>query len=530
MARFLALDWDHLQLHVVAATISGTTVRIQRAALWPEQQSPNPIEAEALGQLLRERLKSVGIAPAPVLAVIGRDRVILKEVRHPKVSEYEEPGIVRFQAVKELTDPAEEVVLDYTPVGPTGNGTEQKALALAVRREMLLTYQGICKGAGLKLLALTPRPFATLAGLRRLLGTSVLTPPPASVDGAIAILTMNERQAEFCIVRGEVLVFARNLPLGPGLAGEIKRNLAVYNGQNSQSPAQAVYIGGVSEHAALREKLQEMTGIPVHAFDPFGGLENGNLPTINRGAFAGAVGLLYAQADKKPLAINFVKPREPKPPVNPNKRRAILALGLAAAVLVAVTAWCFMELASKDRQIESLYLQKKNLDNQLLILEEDSKRLAAIETWNNAGVVWLDELYDLTDRFPNIETIRLVSLVADPLMRSAKDKDKHVAKMTLKGITTEDFQPIDMLVARLVEDGHYRVEPKQMSRNTGLERGRFSQQFTTKVDVEKQQPGRYVRRLPDPPTEEELRAQQRENRRRRPSGGNEAMAFPGGRQ
>lgn len=530
MARFLALDWDHLQLHVVAATISGTTVRIQRAALWPEQQSPNPIEAEALGQLLRERLKSVGIAPAPVLAVIGRDRVILKEVRHPKVSESEEAGIVRFQAVKELTDPPEEVVLDYTPVGPTGNGTEQKALALAVRKEMLITYQGICKGAGLKLLALTPRPFATLAGLRRLIGTSVLTPPPASLDGAIAILTMNERQAEFCIVRGEVLVYARNLNLGQGLAGEIKRNLAVYNGQNPQTPAQALYIAGVSEQASLRERLQEMSGIPVHAFDPFGGLENAHLPTINRGAFAGAVGMLYAQADKKPLAINFVKPREPRPPANPNKRRALLGVGLAAAILIAVTSWCFIELARKDREIDALYLEKKSLDTQLTALEDDSKRLAAIDTWNNAGVIWLDELYDLTDRFPNIENIKLVSLVGDPLLRSAKDKEKHVAKLTLKGITTEDFQSIDTLVARLVEDGHYRVEPKQMGRNTGLERGRFSQQFTTKVDIEKQPPNRYIRRLPEPPTEDEQRAQERDGRRRRPTGGNGTMTFPGGRQ
>ena len=117
MARFLVLDWDHQQLNLVPASVRHGTVRIKKALALAEGQSPNPAEAEALGRLLRERLKAAGIPPAPVLACVGRDRVILKDVRHPPVPPAEEPAIVRFQVIKELTDAPEEVVIDYLPAG-----------------------------------------------------------------------------------------------------------------------------------------------------------------------------------------------------------------------------------------------------------------------------------------------------------------------------------------------------------------------------------------------------------------------------
>src|SRR5205085_7959007 len=122
----------------VAATVSGGNVRTQRAAVWAEPQSPNPAEAEALGKLLRERLKQAGIAPAPVLACLGRDRVIVKEVRYPAVAAREEPALVRFQAVKELSNQAEEVVIDYMPLDGGEAGSEKRALVFIVRCELLV--------------------------------------------------------------------------------------------------------------------------------------------------------------------------------------------------------------------------------------------------------------------------------------------------------------------------------------------------------------------------------------------------------
>jgi Tfp pilus assembly PilM family ATPase len=502
LARFLALDWDHQQLHVVAASVGGGGVRIQRAVVWQEQQSPNPAEAEALGKLLRERLKTAGIALAPVLVCLGRDRVILKEVRYPDVPAAEEPAIVRFQAVKELTDPAEEVIIDYAPAGEPGPNGEKRAWALIVRRELLQTYQTLCKAAGLKLVGLAPRPFGTMSGLKRLVGTTVLTPAPEPPDAAMAVLTVTERWAEFCVLRGETLLFARSLAPGTTLAGEVRRNLAVYLGQAPQNPVRALYVAGGTEQAALRQRLQDMLAIPIHPFDPFGGVEKPELPAAHRGAFAGTVGLLYAQADKRGLPINFVRPKEPKPPRDPNQKRVLLGAGVAAALLVAAVAYCVSQVAAKDQDLNARAREKADLDRQLTQLDDDSKRIKALDDWSQTEIVWLDELYDLTARFPDPNKLFLMQMTGNPVSATTKSRDKYVGRMTLKGGMTLDPEPVDDLVADLARDGHYNVPAKQDARNTAVDTRRFPRQFTLTVGVEKLPPARFVRQLEVQPGEQ----------------------------
>lgn len=501
MARFLAIDWDHHQLHVVAATVAGNAVKIQRAVAWDEARTPNLAEAEELGHKLRDRLKEAGIAPAPVLICVGRDRVILKDIRHPPVPAHEEAAIVRFQAVKELTDSPDEVVIDYTPASDPQAPGERRALVLIARRELLQAYLALCKAAGLKLAGLTPRPFGTVACLKSQLGASALTPAPEPASAAVAVLAVGQRWAEFCVVRGDYLLFSRSLAVGPGLLGEVRRNLTVYAGQAPQHPMRALYVADSGEHAALRERLQELLAYPVHPFDPFGGAERPELPGRERGAFAGAVGLLQSRLRGQELPINFVQPREPKPQVNPNRRLILLAAGLAATVVVGLIVLALMHRQSQLKELAALSAYSLRLNEDLKPLEEDEKQAKALEQWQAAEVNWLDEMYDLAQRFPDHEKMRLTEFTAIPIAtpRTAKGP-QYVASVTLTGVCTED-ELAQRLVAAMNEDSrHYRVVSLTTDVNRGgVDARQLPRRFTEKVDIQKRSPTEYKRELASAP-------------------------------
>jgi Tfp pilus assembly PilM family ATPase len=489
--RFLALDWDQNQLHLVAANVSGSKVKIQQAIVLDEEKTPNPGDAEALGQLLRERLKAAKIAPAPVLACLGRDRLILKEVRYPNVPESEEAGLVRFQAVKELTDHPDDVVLDYVPVSDR-KAPEQRSLALIVRRELVTTYQALCQAAGLKLAALTPRPFGMAALARKVIGTTALSPSPEPPDAAVAVVALSGRWAEFCVLQGETLLLTRTLTIGPHLAGEIRRNLALYAGQAGRPAVRAIYLAG-AVGGDLRERLTDLTDLPLHTLDPFAGGEGLALPPGQRGGFAGAVGLLYARAAGA-LPINFIQPRQPRQQTDPVKRRLVLA-AVALVIFFALLTAASVVVVKPGYQMQqdALASEKDNVEAQLAKFKDDAKRYRDLDGWDSP--VWLDEIYNLAARIPDVNALRITEITVEPLARIAKQQSPYSAKLVIKGtVQGNSHAPFDNLrnaIASTAEK-YYNVVASQ----SGFEK---NNEFKLTVEVKRRGPADHTLKVQVPP-------------------------------
>ncbi len=506
MARYLGLDWDVNQLHVISATAARGGVRVDRAVVVSGDFRPQPGRAEAVGQLLRERLKEAGIAAAPVVLTVGRDRVVLKEIRFPPVPPAEEPALVRFQAAKELTESSDAQVIDYA-VKPSVNGSngEKTALAVAVRREITLFLKEVCRVAGLKPLALTPRGFGVAAALERAAAT-VATPALPEPDAVAAILTLAEDWADFSVVRGKTLLFTRSLPTAGNLAAEVKRNLALYAGQSRGSAAdriQALYLAGGDEHAALREQLQQTVPVPVHPLDPFA-REAQVQVTGDRGGFTGCVGLVAEWAAARKASINLLQPKEPVKTADPERERLLKYALVGILVLAAVGFAGYWLLASAQSTLNDLRAEGTRQTSLLTQLAPDAKQIQALREWHEGNVSWLDELYEITRRFDWQQGFRVTELTAVPrtLPRNAKDKtkQKYVALVTIIGeVPTKQARLVDAFKDALNDAGH-RASIKHIGDLTGsaARKGRDVKTFTVSVDVARQTPNRYVERFTPP--------------------------------
>ena len=86
--------------------------------------------------------------------------------------------------------------------------------------------------------------------------------------------------------------------------------------------------------------------------------------------------------------------------------------------------------------------QKAKLSKQ----KEFGKRAKGLSDWG-LPVPWLDEMFDLTSRIPDVNVLRITSVAIAPTTRDVKVAQTHTAKMTVQGI----FLDMDRGPARLEE-------------------------------------------------------------------------------
>ncbi len=499
MARILALDWDRNQVHVVAGHVGRGKARLSQAAQLEFDADLTPQSAEDAGRRLRERLKAAGIAPAPLLACIGRDRVILKDIRHPAVPPAEEPALVRFQASKDLTDNPDDAVIDYVPRAEPGPMGERRALAVIVRRELIETYHALCRGLGVKLLGVTPRPFGIAAALERVSGAEAVTTAPGALPAVSAVLALGAKSAEFCIVRDGTLLFARSIAVGHLLVGEVRRSLAVYaGGLQAVDVPHSLYVAGNGEHTGVQEELRNILAIPVHGLDPFAREDRIDVSARGRGGFCGAAGLLHLAALRDELPINLAKPKEPKPVVNLKRRRLVIAAAAAAVALILIVASGSFLLAGAKAELKQQNDLKAEYDAQLKNWDNDAKDIALMKEWELSSVSVIDELYDLTARMPHEVGLRVTSIKMDltpkKVEKGKEVKDAPIAKLVVTGLVPkENTALVNILIEQMNRDGHLQAKPgPQKTIGPNVE-------WTVNVDVGRQAAQQYTARFDPPP-------------------------------
>ncbi len=431
MPRFLAIDADAHGLTVAAGTVRGGAVQLDGAPLWLDAPQPlAPSGVAALAPRLAELLKSAGVAPAPTLFAFGRDKVVMKELKHPPSPPQDEPAVVRFQALKEFTESPDDGVLDYVPLGAEPSG-ERRSLVAFVNKDVYAAAQSLCERAGLKLAVATPRPFAAASAAARAVTTGAM-PVPDAVDAAIAVLTLNESSGEFAVVRNGAIRFSRPLSAiamarEAALVGALRNNLAMYAAQSGGDAVQAIYLAEADAGlTGWSGRLGASLPVPVYPFDPLAGFPGAErIPPKQRARFAGVVGLLAAQAKFGPSPINFAQPRQPKAAVDPNRNRNAVGVLVGLVLFAGLALGGYILVSNSNAMTANMRRQVEAVKKQIEDAEPNAKRLAAAEEFEKRGVPWIDELYDLSVQFPDIAKMKVTSFVGTAIPPpTAKDKQK----------------------------------------------------------------------------------------------------------
>jgi hypothetical protein len=407
LARFLAIDVDAAGLFVAAGFARGGTVRLEQAFAVPGDLLTTHTAAD-LAARLKQALADARVPAAPVLLSLGRDRVIVKDVRHPKAAPTDEPMVVRFQAQRDLTEPPDDVLMDYVPVPTAADAEDRRATVVFVRKDLYAATKALCDGAGLKLAGVTARPFAAAAAARSAIADSAV-PPPDDPAAPVATLSVWDGGGEFVVAAGDRLLFSRTVSAAAltseaALVGEAKRSLAAFAAHNPGPAVQAVYLceGHGGRWAA---RLRNALPVPVYPFDPLAGAFD-HLPPAVRGRFLGPVGLLALKGTAD-LPINFVTPRQPRAEPNKVRTRVLLGALLLLAVGGAAAAGVFLVHKDLDKKLVTQADLKKAAEADLKDMQADTNRLNAVDDFRSRDLCWLDVLYNVTAVYPNVDQMRI---------------------------------------------------------------------------------------------------------------------------
>lgn len=413
--RRVALEWGAREVRAVVGRVQAGRLVIESAvqvALPPPDEGtkgPPPGLVERLLEAWGGRAPS----RAQALVCVERSLVDLRQIPVESVPDAALPEAVRQQAVRELTSMTERDLLDFVALNEPP-AEPRIVAAAAMSPDHVQQIEAVCRALNLRVEHIAVRPFAAGALWRH----------RAQSERTTLLIDAAPDEADLTVLHQGRVVFSRTARLASAVEGEsphapllaeIRRTLMAMPNQPTGETVEAIVIlGDAAEQAALLASVTQEFDLPAEVFDPWAGLplppevEVGRLG--ERGRFGALIGMLEEHAAGRAPVLDFLHPRKTPAPANPRRRLAVgggVAATTAAAAFFGI-AW--QTLAGLDTRIDELRRQATQLDKQVKRARETQAAVSAIEAWTENDVVWLDELRDLTARFPKRRDALLLRL------------------------------------------------------------------------------------------------------------------------
>ena len=417
MQRLIAIDCDSREFAYIQASVSGDRITIEAAAIVPlKSAEPDRLatveEATAQLQAALAKYKRSGVK---ALVGVDRNAIELISITVPPSTDAELPEMVQNQLVSESPTIADESVIDFIP-NPGDPAESRRITAATLPKTELQRVTTICNAINLTPHRILARPYetASLFLKKGTLGTGDSLLVNVIVDEVDLIVVDQIRPLFFRSVR---------LPGGLGdetaeqrVLDEIRRTLLVAP-QNVEvgQVIESVYVFGTSpEHERLVQQIAKDCNAKVHAIDPFEGFTiNGELENRTSGRLVPLLGMLAEEAHGAAHSIDFANPRKAPPP--PNRVRQIaIGTAVAAALFGSIGYYVYESFAKLTAEQKQLTSDLADLTSRIKKSADKKKMAEAIEDWNGNSVIWLDELRDLSAKFPPGQDLVIQRLAMTP--------------------------------------------------------------------------------------------------------------------
>ena len=415
MAQYLTIEWDHRGARLVAAADRGGRLTVSHAMA---VDLPQPVDDTAaaegtIGAAIRQALLKHRIASRwlQAIVVVPRSGVELRLLNLPPAADKDLPKIVQAAAPRELSSLADHAVIDFFPL--SGSADESRyAEVTAISPERIESVKTICQAAGITPTRMVLRPHASASLVRR------CASPTESIYLVCNDLGDN---AELAVVADDKIVLSRNVRLqseeeqsdrDTRLIHEIRRTVMAAQNQPLGGVVETVFLfGPTGADHPLAERIEREL-LPVRVIDPFSACRlrsrlAKSLPE-DSGRYAALLGTILDESEGALPAIDYLNPRRAAETAA-NRRPWIIA-ATAATVVLALWLMSWRQIAAVDRQIETLRSESKELEKAVRRAVETQRAVDAIDTWTAGDVVWLDELRDLSLRFPSARDAVLLRL------------------------------------------------------------------------------------------------------------------------
>lgn len=259
------------------AALDIGTSSVKALLLSPQKAGKPQVDYFALEQIEGERTKdsivgaikrAIGKSETKiqkaVISVAGQS-VVVRQVLFPKMSAEELRSALQFEAEKYIPFGINEVYIDAQIIDDKADAGKIKVLIVAAKKELVDEYLGYLSEAGVGIEAIDCDSIAVT-------NSFIFGNPGVGREKTVALLNIGASMTNVCILKNEILNFARDIPVDiksiDAIETQVRLSFDYYENQFGKG-IDGIYVsGGGAKEVPITDKLKQAFGLDAVVWDP----------------------------------------------------------------------------------------------------------------------------------------------------------------------------------------------------------------------------------------------------------------------